>query len=122
MYLVKIGIQTLSTFCIDAETALCGVWPAEDWNFRWLNKIKSKDRCLFPLLLLDHENVQEDFTILATFITLEHVSNSFCSNFICEVFLWSIFSYFYFTLLKFFNLCLYSSKIMLVEHIVISML
>lgn len=74
MYLVKIGIQTLSIFCIEAEATLYGVWPPEDWNFRWLNKIKSKDRCLFPLLLLDHENVQEDFTILATFITLEHVS------------------------------------------------
>ncbi len=74
MYLVRVGIQTLSTFCLAAETILYGAWPPEDWNFRWLNKIKNRDDCLFPLLLLDHDNMQEDFTILATFITLEHVS------------------------------------------------
>lgn len=74
MYLVKIGIQTLSAFCIDIETVLYGSWPSEDWNFRWLNKVKDKEKCLFPLLFLDHDNISEYFTILATFINLEHVS------------------------------------------------
>lgn len=73
LYLVKISIQTLSVFCVDAETIFNGCWPPEDWNFRWLNKIKNKNNCVYPLLLLDHENLQEDFTILATFLTLQQV-------------------------------------------------
>lgn len=76
-YLVKIGIQTLSIFCVDGETILSGCWPPEDWNFRWLNKIKVRGGCVFPLLLLDQDNVQEDFTVLATYITLEQVNKKF---------------------------------------------
>lgn len=71
--MVKIGLQTLSAFCINVDWTLCGVWPPEDWNFRWLSKIKNKADCSFPLLLLDMDNVHDDFTILAAFITLEHV-------------------------------------------------